>query len=123
MATEAPGNSRTMIAAADLSGQQYRGLRADATDKALVAQLGGANFAGVLQNAPILGRAATVVTTGRTKMVAGAAITLPARVTTDANGRAILATTGQQIIGRAVNAAAAAGIIVEIDLDISGGVA
>lgn len=121
MATMDLGNTRTMNAGADLSSSQYRGLRRTSTARqALVAQAGAANFAGVLLNAPTSGRAATVQTTGRVKMVAGEIFTLPAKITTDSTGRAVVAdTTNDNVIGVAVTAAAAVGDIVEVDLDIT----
>lgn len=119
MATESLGNTRTMIAGVDLSAQQYRFLRRDAAGQALVALAGGLNHAGILQNAPILGRAATVGTNGRSKVVAGAAITLPANLTSDATGRAVAIAAGtDRILGSAVGGATAAGQIIEIDLDV-----
>lgn len=123
MATMDPTTTRTFIAGADLSAQQYRMLRRTATaDQCLVAQAGAANFAGVLLNAPTSGRAATVVTTGRTKVVAGEAFSLPAKVTSDASGRAVVAdTAADYVVGAALEAASGAGQIIEIDLDLGGG--
>jgi hypothetical protein len=122
MATMAPDKTRTMTAAADLSAQVYRGARRDANGQALVAQAGAANFAGVIIVPNTSGRVVTVCTRGRVKMYAGEAITLPAKITTDANGRAMVAdTAGDYVIGTAVGGAGQAGQIMEVDLDLGGG--
>ncbi len=57
---------------------------------------------------------------GRVPMLAGAAITQGAAVTSDASGRAVTATTGDSIFGHAAQAAGAADVFVDVILLYSG---
>jgi len=88
-----------------VSGAQYGGL-ATAVTQALV---------GVTQSeAAAAGDPLTICPLGRSKVVAGAAVTIGARVTTDASGRAIACTSGSVYVGVAIDAAAAAGDVFEV---------
>ena len=60
------------------------------------------------------GRVADIRIMGITRMIAGAAVTRRDRVAADAQGRAVLATTGQAVIGIAWTAATAAGEHIDV---------
>jgi hypothetical protein len=114
MAKEIPGFSYTLEASGDLSAQQFRGVVVDSNGQAAVAGA-AAEIAGVLQNDPsAIDRAAQIVQTGITKMVAGAAVATGANVTTDASGRAITAIVTNPIVGVALDAAANADEIISV---------
>lgn len=68
---------------------------------------------GVVQNVPLAGEHATICPLGRSKAIAGAAVTLGARITSNASGRAVAAGSGDAIIGYAIEAAAADGDVFE----------
>lgn len=116
MAYEENLKTLTLVAAADLSAQQYRFVNLDGTGKAALAGA-GAEAVGVLQNKPVANAEATVADIGgggTSKVVAGAAIAAGARVASDASGRAVTAGVGNAILGRARVAAAAAGEIIPV---------
>ena len=117
MAWEVPGETMTRRSSEDLTAKQYRAVALDSVSE-LVTPGAGAVTLGVLQNAPDDGQYGTVMVTGITKMVAGAAITLPARVTTDNAGRAVTATTGDFVVGTALMAASGAGIVISVQLSV-----
>lgn len=108
----------TRKADADLSANQYRFVTATASNGCALA---GANARalGVLQNKPTSGKAATVITDGPTKVVAGGAFDPGDYVKSDANGKAV-EVTGEaagvivELLGIALEAAGADGDIVEI---------
>lgn len=112
MAYEIPGFSFSLVAAADLSTHQYKFVNIDATGK---AALGGAGTrtVGVLQNKPTSGQIGTVVVTGVSKVVAGAAVAAGDSVQSDATGRAITLAAG---IGEgvALQAASGAGVVIPV---------
>lgn len=74
------------------------------------------NPLGVLCNRPYSGKSATLAILGKKKVVAGAAIDRGASVGTDAQGRAIPVAAGAAAAGVALQAAAQAGDLVEIEL-------
>lgn len=125
MAFEQPGFKPTgLAAAADLSTQQFRAVKMTAalTVGAIAAVTDVP--VGVLQNNPnAAGQAAEVMTSGITRMVAGAAIAVPSSLTIDATGRAVTATLGtdttKHIIGQPLEAAAAAGDIIAVLINIT----
>lgn len=109
----------TKAAAADLSANQYQivqdqgdgtvNVATDDTDPGIV---------GILQNKPAaVGRHASVGYRGPSKVMAGAAInTVNALVTTNGSGRAVVAGSGDMIIGNIMETAAADGDIVSVNL-------
>src|SRR5262245_40760243 len=115
MAFEVPGETMTRRASEDFRTKQYRAVALDSVSE-LVTPAAGAHTLGVLQNAPNDLEYGTVMITGITKMVAGAAITLPADVTCDNAGRAVTSATGNFVIGTALLAASGAGIIISVQL-------
>jgi hypothetical protein len=80
----------------------------------------GAVADGVLQNDPnAAGVAATVAIAGVSRVVCGGVVSRGALVSSDASGRAIAATTGAEIAGRAL-AAGATGALIPVLLKLSG---
>jgi len=72
---------------------------------------------GVLQNKPASGEAALYRFAGTTKVVASAAVAIGAKLTTTAAGKAVTTTTaGDMVVGIALEAAAADGDIIEMQL-------
>ena len=116
----------TRKAGADLSGKQYFGVKFTAANACDVAgasdAAGGEAVLGVLQNKPTLNQAAEILTDGAiTRAVAGAAFAVGDPLKTDANGRFIKSTaeaagTLVHVIATALEAAAALGDIVEVQL-------
>lgn len=112
---------RTFEAENDLSTKQYTIVELGAADNQVdTCDAQGEKSVGVLQNDPGAGEAALVRFLGTTKVKAGAAITKGAFITTGAAGKAEAALTGDYIIGRALEAAAADGDIIEMQLMITG---
>lgn len=70
------------------------------------------DLVGVVQGRPSSGEMVAVADFGESKVVAGAAITAGALLTTNGSGRAVAATSGQMAIGRALQAAGADGEII-----------
>jgi hypothetical protein len=123
MATEGPqlrdgGNT---VAAANyyspgsaLSGPNGSGqylavkLSTSADRTATLANTGGEPIFGVLQNTPESGAPCDVCMGGITKAVGGAAITRGAQLMTDTSARLITATSGNQVVGFALESCGAA---------------
>lgn len=116
MAYEIPGQTVSFEAAADLSGNQFYGVKLTAAHTVNVAG-NGEKIVGVLQNKPAAaGNAATVVLDGITKAVAGAAISVGDEVSLDANGKFVTAAIGDTVAGVAVDAASADGDVISVVL-------
>ena len=114
MAYEENLKTITRQAGADLTAAQYRFVK-PSSGGVVRCSVAGEAAIGVLQNDPDNTQAATVaIDTSCTKVVAGAAIAVDAQVTTDNQGRAITADTGNLILGRALLAAGAAGEIITV---------
>jgi hypothetical protein len=99
----------TVVAGADLSALQHTAVLVGSSG--FVTAGAGAPADGFLQNDPASGEIANVRITGVSKAVAGAAVAQGAEVTVGTTGKIITATSGDNIIGRALEAASA-------DLDI-----
>jgi hypothetical protein len=105
----------TLEAAADLSAVQYHVVRHSAAQKCNVASdATNSGVLGILQTKPKSGEFGTVAVGGKSKAVAGAAITLPAVITHNSSGRVATVTSGQMAIGRALEAASADGDIITV---------
>ena len=106
MATENNLTSISLAAAADLSAAQYKIVQINSSGQAALANATSLTV-GVLQNKPTAaGRIATVAVHGVCKCVAGGSITAGARLTSDANGNAVAASTaGDAVIGVALDSA------------------
>lgn len=124
MAKEQNLQTLSFVAAADFrTTGQYRFVEGEAVNGVTVCNAAGEKSIGVAQNNPNTGEALTVAYgASRTPIVAGAAITIGAKVTTDNQGRAIPAvTTGHTVLGEAIfEAAAAAGEVISIKLTLNG---
>ena len=103
MATENALKSIPYAAAADLSALQYTFVKMSG-DYAVTTGVaaGGVDTVGVLQNNPVATAAAAVAVSGQSKIVLGATLTAGTRVTSDANGKAVAATTGNTVLGKLV---------------------
>lgn len=107
----------TLPAAGDLSSSQYLCVDVNSSGQAAVVGTAGAKGIGVLQNDPAAaGRDASVAIAGKTKVVAGAAVTAGAKVQADAAGKAITAASGDHVFGIAVTSAGAANELFEVVL-------
>lgn len=115
MAYESPGYMPPGLeAAADLSAHQYKLINIDGNGRVALAGNGG-RVVGALQNKPnALGKPCTVMQSGISKVVAGAAVTAGADVMSDATGRAIAATATNRRAGVAMAAATAAGELIPV---------
>jgi hypothetical protein len=104
MATNNIGHDVTLIASADLSAQQFRIVKLTSTGVA-VANATDLNQVGVLQDKPAaLGIACNVRWNGVSKVRYGGNVAIGDRLTSDANGAAVVATTGKQVVGIATAA-------------------
>lgn len=110
----------TMEAGQDLSAKQYYFVTV-AADGQIDPTGDGAEADGVLQNAPsAAGYAATVAVAGISQVVAGAAITRGASIASGSAGKAKTATSGNRVLGKAMDAAAADGDIIRVLLKVQG---
>jgi len=103
---------------ADGTGQ-YRAVQRTATGISLCTA-NDPDCIGILQDDPATGEAGTIKTRDVSKVVAGAAFTNRALLTSDANGRLVTATTGQNVIARALEAATASGQVVAAEIRLGG---
>lgn len=95
----------TLPAHADYSAKQYRAVSINTSGRAELTGA-GAEAAGVLQNKPdAQDVAATVAINGVTKMHAGESISKGDKIASDADGDAVTAGTGDNIIGQAIESA------------------
>jgi hypothetical protein len=77
----------TLVAAADLSTNQYNFVKLDSDGNAAAVAATSDQAIGVLQNDPLLGQEAEVLVIGGSKLVAGGAVTEGALVGTSAAGK------------------------------------
>jgi hypothetical protein len=105
----------TLEAAADLSLFQYCGVRISAQYRMNVASDPGASsYVGVLQTKPRQTEFGTVAYLGKSKMVAGGAITAGALITINSSGRAAPVASGGMTIGQALDTSSADGDIISV---------
>lgn len=106
----------------DLSNALYTGIRMSAQYRcALGSNPGDANLIGVLVNKPpAIGGFCTIAWFGKCKMIAGGAVAAASFVTVNGSGRAAVATSGQYVLGRALEAATADGDIITVLLNVAG---
>ena len=110
---------RTGTAGEDLSSSQYLIVQLDSSGDIEIGEGATDLLVGVLQNKPESGGSALYRFLGTTKVVASAAIAIGALVTSASDGEAVTTTTDKDVvIGRALEAAGAAGDIIEIQLSI-----
>lgn len=117
MATENLDGIYSYPAAADLSASQYHAVVINTSGAAALAGANAANVDGILHNAPVSGDQARVITlrgvTVKAKLGVGGA-TLGALLTTDATGRLVIATTGQNVVAKAHRYAGVVNEIIEV---------
>ena len=119
MSQSQTGFQRSFVAAADLSGDQYRFVSYGSQNEVARSEANAADAAGVLINGPTEGEHANVQWLGSVKAIAGAELSTPGtEVTTDGEGRVVAATAGQNVVGRTVDTAEAAGDEIEIFLTL-----
>lgn len=107
--------SGPLLAAADLSAQQYKFVVLSAAGQVNVASTGGARAIGILQNKPRQGEAAQVIYEGESFLVAGGTINIGDMLKTDTSGRGVSTTTATDIVcAMALEAASAAGDIIRV---------
>jgi hypothetical protein len=87
----------TLVAAADLSGAQYKFVKLDSAGKAALVAADTDRPIGVLQNAPLAGQEASVLVTGGTKLVLGATLTPASVLGTTATGTGAARTVGTDL--------------------------
>lgn len=120
MATQQNTQLISQLAAADLSAKQFYFVEETAAKTVNACNAITDIAVGVLQNKPTQGQAASVAIDGTTKVVAGAAIAVGAKVAPMATGKAQTAASTQFPRGVALEAAAADGDLIEILLITSG---
>lgn len=112
--------TKTYKAAADLTACEFLAVRLSAAGQVNIASnnigSASASVVGVLQNKPNTNQAASVAYFGESRARAGAAVTEGMWVTHDTSGFIINATSGTLVIGRANQAAAAAGDVISVTL-------
>lgn len=101
MATQGQQVRETYVAGADLTERQFRFVTVG-TNGAVTATEAEKAADGVLLNDPDNGQAATVVVFGRVIVEAGGNIDAGDEVASGANGVAVAATTGDIILGKAL---------------------
>lgn len=106
MAIEYDLENITVVAGADLSSSQFKFVESNSSGTATVCNSAGEYALGVLQNDPTSGNAATIATSGISKVVLGGTVAINDQISTDASGRAIAATTGHKILGIAIKGGA-----------------
>lgn len=101
----------TLVAGADLSAKQYYFVKLNSSGQAILCAAATDVPIGVLQNAPTSGQEAEVLIVGGTKLVASAAISLPAQIGTASTGKAAALVAGtdttKYVAGALISAAAA----------------
>lgn len=117
MSTENLDGIYSLPAAADLSASQYQAVVANTSGQFALAGANAANVDGLLHNLPKSGEAArAIIARGvvtKARLGTGGA-TAGALLTTDAVGKLVIATTGQNVVAKAIGAGAAADIIAVI---------
>ena len=119
MAYAQDGAFRSYDSDADLSAEgsgQYRCVRRTATGFALVGAANAANVLGILQDNPRLGEGGTIKVRDVSKAVIGAAVAVDALLTTDAQSRLVTATTGQNVVARALEAGGTVNQLISVEL-------
>lgn len=107
----------TLQAAVDLSAARYHVARVSAAQTCNIASLATDDaIVGVIQNKAESGERVTIADGGTTKVVAGAAVTVNALLTTNGSGRAVAASSGDYVIGRALDAVSGNGDVLKMRL-------
>ena len=104
MAVQESRDTRTFIAGEDLSSSQFKFVTLESDGQVDLADSAGENCIGVVINDPASGGEATVVVSGKTVVTAGGTIAAGASIATDASGDAVTASTGNIVMGYALEA-------------------
>jgi hypothetical protein len=104
MAVQESRDTRTFIAGEDLSSSQFKFVTLEADGQVDLADSAGENCIGVVINDPAAAGEATVVVSGKTVVTAGGTIAAGASIATDASGDAVTASTGNIVMGYALEA-------------------
>jgi len=112
-------DNRTFIAGEDLSSAQFKFVTLEADGQVDLADAAGENAMGVCLAGAAAGNAVTVCVSGSVMVEAGGAITAGDQIQTGADGTALLAATGDVILGYA-REDGVDGQIIEIEM-IQGG--
>lgn len=102
-------------AGADLTGKQFFFVKLDASGDVVLAG-NGERAIGVLQNDPAQDEAASVRLEGISKVVSGAAVTLPNLIGSDAAGKAVPAASTDQTLGEALSTSGADLTVISVHL-------
>lgn len=105
-------------AAADLSSHQFKIVKLTADGKVNLANADNQQSLGILQNSPQAGEAAAVLRTpgAETRVIAGGAVASAGLfLASDANGLAVVATSGECVWGVALQTAAGSGKIIRAE--------
>lgn len=95
-------HSLSLVANADMSAKQYCAVAVNSAGKAIIADADD-QVIGILQNNPGAGQAATVAFGGISKVKFGGTVAAGARVTSNASGEIVAATTaGDAVLGVAL---------------------
>lgn len=118
------GTTKSFQAGEDMDGNLAEIVEL-ATDNQIVVAGNGEKPVGVLVQVDGTGVGAMclVCISGPCKVKAGAAFNEGVNLASDANGEAVLATTGESILGQALSAAAAANELVPVNVAVGGVVA
>jgi len=114
------GQVETYIAGADLTGSQYLFVKSDGADVVVCGN--GEAAVGVLFNSPADTHAASVVRGGDPVVYAGTALAAGINIASDAAGKAVVAATGDVVLGVTRAAAAAGDDLVQINFYLGGNV-
>lgn len=121
MSFEFPGQVISLEAGVDLSANQHHFVTM-AADFQVDPTGAGLKANGVQQNNPdAVGQAVSIMITGVTKMVAGAAVAANVNIASDSTGRAVLAAATDFVLGTALEVAGGAGEVIAVQLHIGGG--
>ena len=104
MAVTESRETRTLIAGEDLSSHQFRFVTLESDGQVDKADSAGERCFGIVENDPAAGGEATVVVSGKTRIVCGGTIAAGAQIQTDASGEALTAATGDVVMGYALEA-------------------
>jgi len=123
MAQLQTGNTRTFVAGVDLSASQYCIAKLDTAveNQVNLATAASDPIAGVIDGFGTTGKAGDTVVIRKggfsAKVIASAAISIGDKVTATTAGQAVTTTNGGDfLVGRALQAAAAQGDVIEIEL-------
>lgn len=105
MATEVALDCRSKIAGADLSAKQFYVVKINSSGQIVLAGDGEVAY-GVLQDKPVSGAVGAVAVFGQTKAILGGTVAAGAKVASDANGKVVTATTGENVLGVCVEGGA-----------------